>query len=158
MVQYFKFAVSISFISWLIGLIGNGILMKMEFYHKLSNFNFIRSGTANKYLGIKYFQWIVKNTPFKFFNQKIKLKNGKADLLEIRKEMTYSEIGHLIGFVFVLPFAAYYGIKYSALFGLIIMAINVLMNLYPSLLQQENKRRLDRLIITQRSRQKPTEV
>ena len=146
MAEYFKFAISISFISWLVGLLGNGLLMKMKFYHKLSNFNFIRNSTANKYLGIKYFQWIVKNTPFKFFNQKIKLKNGKADLMEIRKEMTYAEIGHLIGFVFVLPFAAYYGIKYSALFGVIIMAINVLMNLYPSLLQQENKRRIDRLI------------
>jgi hypothetical protein len=146
MADYLKFGISISFISWLVGLIGNGLLMKMKFYHKLSNFNFIESTKMNRYLGIKYFQWIVKNTPFKFFNQKIKLKNGKADLMEMRKEMTYAEIGHLIGFVFVLPFAAFYGIKYSALFGLIIMAVNVLMNLYPSLLQQENKRRIDRLI------------
>lgn len=146
MADYLKFGISISFTSWLVGLIGNGLLMKMKFYHKLSNFNFIESTKVNRYLGIKYFQWIVKNTPFKFFNQKIKLKNGKADLMEMRKEMTYAEIGHLIGFVFVLPFAAFYGIKYSALFGLIIMAVNVLMNLYPSLLQQENKRRIDRLI------------
>ena len=157
MADYLKFGISISFVSWLVGLIGNGLLMKMKFYHKLSNFNFIESTKVNRYLGIKYFQWIVKNTPFKFFNQRIKLQSGKTDLLEIRKEMTYAEIGHLIGFVFVLPFAAYYGIKYSVLFGVIIMSVNVLMNLYPSLLQQENKRRLDRLIRIQRSREKPTE-
>lgn len=157
MVEYLKFGISISFISWLVGLMGNGLLMKMNFYHRLSNFNFIESSVVKRYLGIKYFQWVVKNTPFKFFNQKIKLKNRKADLVEIRKEMTYAEIGHLIGFVFVLPFAAYHGIKYSTLLGLIIMAINVLMNLYPSLLQQENKRRLDRLMRIQKRKTKSFE-
>lgn len=146
MAEYLKFGISISFISWLVGLIGNGLLMKLKFYDRLSNFNFIESGKANRLLGIRHFQWIVKNTPFKFFNQKIKLKNGKADLKEIRKEMTSAEIGHLIGFVFIVPFAIYKGIVYSPLFGLTIMAVNVLMNLYPSLLQQENKRRIDRLI------------
>lgn len=155
MAEYLKFGISVSFISWLVGLIGNGLLMKLKFYDKLSNFNFIESAAANRWLGIKYFQWIVKNTPFKFFNQKIKLKNGKADLVEIRREMTIAEIGHLVGFVFVVPFAIYKGIVYSPLFGLTIMAINVLMNLYPSLLQQENKRRLDRLISIQKARQKP---
>ena len=139
MAEYLKFGISISFISWLVGLIGNGLLMKLKF-------NFIESGKANRLLGIRHFQWIVKNTPFKFFNHKIKLKNGKADLKEIRKEMTSAEIGHLIGFVFIVPFAFYKGIVYSPLFGLTIMAVNVLMNLYPSLLQQENKRRIDRLI------------
>jgi len=145
MTEYLKFGISISFISWLVGLIGNRMLMKTTYYNKLSNFNFIESSTVNGYLGIGCLRWIVKNTPFKFFNQKIKLKNGKADLLEIRKEMTIAEIGHLIGFVFVAAFAMYKGVVYNSPFGLTIMAINVLMNLYPSLLQQENKRRIDRL-------------
>lgn len=155
MAEYLKFGISVSFISWLVGLIGNGLLLKLKFYDKLSNFNFIENAAVKRWFGIKYFQWVVKNTPFKFFNQKIKLKNGKADLAEIRREMTIAEIGHLVGFVFVVPFAIYNGIIYSPLFGLTIMAVNVLMNLYPSLLQQENKRRLDRLISIQKARQKP---
>ena len=104
------------------------------------------SKTLNKNIGIEYFKWIVKNTFFKFFNQKISLKNKNIELTEIRKEMTIAEISHLIGFVFVTVFALYKSVSHNYIFGLTIMIVNILMNLYPSLLQQENKRRIDILI------------
>ena len=88
----------------------------------------------------------MKNTFFKFFNQKIKLENKSADLTEIRREMTLSEISHLIGFVFVVIVAIYKTISTGILFGLTMMVPNILMNLYPSLLQQENKRRIDKIL------------
>ncbi|MGK0236520.1 MAG: hypothetical protein ACI9EK_003071 [Psychroserpens sp.] len=146
MIKYLTFAISISFISWMVGMILDSILVKTEYYKKLSNLNFITSKTLNKNIGIEYFKWIVKNSFFKFFNQKIKLKNKKTELTEIRKEMTLAEISHLIGFIFVTFFAIYKSITHNYLFGLIIIVVNILMNLYPSLLQQENKRRLDKLI------------
>lgn len=127
-------------------MIMNSILVKTDYYKKISNLNFIESKTLNKNIGIKYFKWIVNNTFFKLFNQKIKLKNKKTKLTEIRKEMTIAEISHLIGFIFVTAFAIYKSFTQNLLFGLIIMLVNVLMNLYPSLLQQENKRRIDKLI------------
>ena len=71
MIKYLTFGVSIAFISWIVGMIFNSILMKTNYYEKLSNLNFIRSKTLNKILGIEYFKWIVKNTFFKFFNQKL---------------------------------------------------------------------------------------
>ena len=145
-IKYLTFGISISFISWIVGMILNIILMKTEYYKKISNLNFIESKTLNKNIGIEYFKWIVKNSFFKFFNQKITLKDKKTDLREIRKEMTIAEIGHLIGFIFVTAIAFYKGISNNYLFGLTIMIPNILMNLYPSLLQQENKRRIDRLI------------
>lgn len=140
------FGVSISFISWIIGMILNSILIKTDYYKKLSNLNFIESKAQNKNIGIGYFKWIVKNTFFKFFNQKIKLENRKVDLVEIRNEMTLSEISHLIGFIFVTIFAIYKGFTLSIVFGLSMMIPNIFMNLYPSLLQQENKRRIDKLM------------
>ena len=146
MIKYLTFGVSISFISWVVGMVLNSIFMKTKYYQKVSNLNFITSKTLNKNIGINYFKWIVKNSFFKFFNQKIKLKNQKTDLSEIRKEMTIAEIGHLIGFIFVTGIALYKSISISYLLGLIIMIVNTLMNLYPSLLQQENKRRIDQLI------------
>jgi len=146
MIKYLTFGVSISFISWIVGMIFNSILVKTEYYKKLSNLNFIESKTLNKNIGIEYFKWIVKNTFFKFFNQKIKLKNKKTELTEIRTEMTIAEISHLIGFIFVTFIAIYKSISHDYLFGLTIMIVNILMNLYPSLLQQENKRRIDKLI------------
>jgi len=88
----------------------------------------------------------VKNTFFKFFNQKLKVKNKISELSELRKEMTLSEISHLIGFAFMTVIALDQSISDNYLFGLAIMIVNILMNLYPSLLQQENKRRIDKLI------------
>lgn len=146
MIKYLTFGVSISFISWIVGIIMNSVLIKTKYYKKISNLNFVTSKTLNNNFGIEYFKWVVKNTFFKFFNQKIKLKGNKAKLSEIRKEMTIAEIGHLIGFIFVAFFAIYKSFSHNILFGLIIMIVNVLMNLYPALLQQENKRRIDKLI------------
>ena len=60
--------------------------------------------------------------------------------------MTKAEIGLLIGFVFVIPFALYHSFNKGVLFGLAMLLANAFMNLYPSLLQQLNKRRIDRIL------------
>ncbi|MHA8061487.1 hypothetical protein PQG22_09440 [Aquirufa beregesia] len=60
--------------------------------------------------------------------------------------MTHAEIGHLLGFIFVSIFALVKFYKTEWYFGLTIMGVNIFMNLYPCLLQQQNKRRIDRLI------------
>lgn len=143
LIKYITFGISISVISWLVGMILNGMLMKTEYYKKLSNLNFIQRKTLNKKIGMAYFKWIVVNTFFRFFNPNLKLKSPKPELAEIRKEMTFSEISHLIGFIFVTFFAIYKSFAVNLVFGFTIMIVNVLMNLYPSLLQQENKRRID---------------
>lgn len=140
------FGIAISTISWIVGMIINGMLVKTDYYKKLSNLNFVKSKKRNKLIGIQHFKWIIKNTFFRFLNQQIKVENKKTDLAEIRKEMTIAEISHLIGFIFVIPFAVYKCFTHGFLFGLLMMVPNVFMNLYPSLLQQENKRRIDKLI------------
>ena len=140
------FGISLSFISWVVAIIVNSIFMKTKYYKKLSNLNFIPGKTLNQKIGINHFRWIVKNTFFKFFNPNIKVNHKQTDLTELRNQMTYSEISHLIGFIFVATFAIYFTFKVSLVYGLSIMIANIFMNLYPSLLQQENKRRIDRFI------------
>ncbi len=147
--KYISFSISIAFISWILGMIVNTYVRKTDFYSiRLSNLNFIESDKLNNSIGLNYFKWIVKNSFFKFFNQKIKIdrKIEKIDLVNLRNEMTKSEIDHLIAFVFVIIIAVIKSIKFDLIFGMTIMMVNVLMNLYPSLLQQENKRRIDKLI------------
>ena len=146
MIKYLTFGISISVISWIVGIILNFIFMKTKYYKNVTNLNFI----SNKNIGIKYFKWIVKNTFFKFFNQSIKIKNKKTNLTEVRKEMTTAEINHLFGFLFATVVAIYMSITKDFLYVLTIMVANILMNLYPSLLQQENKRRIDKVILKQR--------
>jgi len=147
--KYLSFSLSIVFISWIVGMLINALIKKTDFYNKhLNHLNFIKSEKLNKIIGMHFFKWIVKNTFFKFFNQKLKLKSKieKADLVKLRAEMTTSEIDHLVAFIFVTCFAlfAFYNLKFKS--AGIMMSVNVLMNLYPSLLQQENKRRIDKFI------------
>ncbi|GGF66697.1 glycosyl-4,4'-diaponeurosporenoate acyltransferase CrtO family protein [Alteromonas lipolytica] len=145
-IHYIKFSIAICFISWVVALLANALLIKTPVYRKLENLNFVRSHTVNTLLGMAVIKWIVTKTPFRYFNQSIKLKDKNADLMQIRAEMTKAEVSHLLGFLFVLCFVIYQGLTVSIGFGLIILVFNILMNLYPSLLQQDNKRRLDRSI------------
>ncbi|MBO3272874.1 MULTISPECIES: hypothetical protein [Hymenobacter] len=144
---YLTSSISIIFISWIIGLIISAFIKETYFYkNKLSNLNFIRDEDTNRNIGLYIIKWIIKNTFFKFFNQKLKL-NGRitaSELKILRYEMTKSEIDHLIAFVFVLPFVLFKIFNQQYLFATILMIVNTLMNLYPSLLQQQNKRRIDK--------------
>jgi len=60
--------------------------------------------------------------------------------------MTSAEISHLIGFLFILIVSLILLIKKEMEFGIILIISNVIFNLYPSLLQQKNKKRIDELI------------
>lgn len=143
--KYFTFSLAVAFISWIAGMIMSEILKKTGQYDKLANLNYIKNKKLNTYLGLGMFKWIVKNTFFKYFNPKltIKTKVGTEELLLLRKEMTFSEISHLMGFAAMNIVAIIKLVKGDWLFALIIILVNIFMNLYPSLLQQENKRRIN---------------
>jgi hypothetical protein len=110
--------------------------------------NFIRSRKVNRAIGVDLVKWGAKNTFFRFFNPAIHLSNsaGLARLQEVRLQMTYAEIGHLIAFAVVVIFAAFALWHGKVLFAALLLLMNIFLNLHPSLLQQQNKRRIDRLI------------
>jgi hypothetical protein len=143
------------------GMIVNSFIKDKAYYIKLSNLNFLTNEKYNKIIGLELLTWVVKNTFFKFFNQSLKLDNTAeiSALKNLRNEMTIAEISHLIAFIFVLLFAFYKGVSHNFVFGLVVIGINILMNLYPSLLQQKNKRRIDRLIrINIKRKQRPKNI
>ena len=147
---YITFSVSVAFISWIVGMIITALVQKTNFYNRqLSNLNFIKSEAFNKIIGIIIIKWIVKYTFFKFFNQKLKIdrKINISDLRNLRTEMTKSEIDHLFAFMFVMIFVIMIILKNKYLFAFIVLLVNIIMNLYPSLLQQQNKRRIDKLLL-----------
>ena len=126
------------------------LIRKTDFYQKtLSNLNFIKSDLLNNLIGVGLVKWIVKNTFFKYLNQNLKIdrKMKVADLNNIRNLMSKSEIDHLFAFLFVIIFVILKIYKREYIFAFVIFLVNILMNLYPSLLQQQNKRRLDNLIL-----------
>lgn len=148
MIKHITFSISITFLSWIIGMIIDAFLIKTPFYQeKLTNLNFVKSKKLNKLMGIGVIKWIIKNTFFKFFNPKLKMKSKmeQNELDDLRSEMTLAEVNHLIAFAAVVIFSIVMVVKEKYVLALVMMIVNMLMNLYPSLLQQENKRRLDRL-------------
>lgn len=144
----FPFSIVIVIGSWTIGLLINALIMKQDFYEHLSHMNFIRSDAVNKAIGVGLVRWGAMHTFFRFFNPNIRLHNkaGLERLQEVRKQMTYSEIGHLIAFVAVVFYAIFMAVNGKVLFAGFLMLSNVFLNLHPSLLQQQNKRRIDRVL------------
>ena len=147
--KYLSFSFSIVFLSFIVGMILTASIRKTNFYNKkLSNLNFIKNEMTNKIIGVGVVKWIVKNTFFKFLNQKLKFdsKMNISDVKNIRNEMTKSEIDHLFAFIFVVIFVIVQLYNQQYLLAFIMLLVNIIMNLYPSLLQQQNKRRIDKLI------------
>lgn len=140
------FGLSLSLVSWMVGIIGGSLLAKTRYFARLSHLNFMPSEAWNRALRIEQFKRIVKNSPFRFLNQGIRVAGRGTDLGSIRHQMTLAEINHLIGFLFVCSAALYQSFHISLVFGLSMMIPNVVLNGYPSLLQQENKRRIDRVL------------
>ncbi len=146
---YVTFSISIIFISWIVGMILTALVRKTTYYNKeLSTLNFIKNEKLNYLMGVGAIKWMVKNTFFKFFNQKLKInrKITVSELGTLRTEMTKSEIDHLFAFLFVMIFVVLKILNEQYLFASIILMVNLIMNAYPSLLQQQNKRRIDLLI------------
>ncbi len=145
---YFLNAILFTFISWLIGLIVNNVIKKASFYSKLSHFNLIKKESTYRIIGMTAFKWILKNSFFKYFNQKLNFESrpNKSQLEDIRKEMTYSEISHFIAFIFIFIIMVLKLSKGQVTFAAILFVFNIIFNLYPSLLQQQNKNRINKIL------------
>jgi hypothetical protein len=142
----FTFGLCIAIVSWMVGIMGGAILLKTRYFEKLSHLNFVPGKALNRALGVERFKWIVRNSVFRFLNQSIRIAGKQTDLVSIRRHMNLAEINHLIGFLCVAAAAVYQSVNVSVSFGLSMMIPNVILNGYPSLLQQENKRRIDQLL------------
>ena len=145
---YILNSILLTLVSWTIGLVFNNAIKNMAFYTRLSHFNFIKKEATYRAIGMPAFRWMLKNSFFKYFNQKLKFESrpSSVQLQEIRKEMTYSEVGHYIAFLFMLVLMVLKLRNGQISYAFIIFVFNIIFNLYPSLLQQQNKKRIDRIL------------
>jgi hypothetical protein len=147
--KYILLSISITFTCGLIGLFINETIKDKQFYTSLSHFNFITNKSITKVIGIGVFKWIVTNTVFKNFNQKLKLhsKSKPEEILSLRQEMTSAEICHLIAFLIIVVLSIILNTIYEhTTFVLTLMLFNIAFHLYPAILQQQNKKRIDQLL------------
>ena len=125
------------------------LIRNTNFYKtRLSNLNFVKSDIINQMLGVGLVKWIVKNTFFKYLNPNLRFdkKSNISQIKTIRNDMIKAEIDHLFAFLFVSIFMVIAINNHKFLSALIILFTNIIMNLNPSLLQQQNKRRIDKLL------------
>lgn len=140
---------SIIMASWFLGLLTTEYLKKQHYYSALSHLYLFNSQKTYALIGIQVFKWMVTKTIYRYLNKNIKFSKRPVlrELTTVRSAMTDSEVLHGIAFILV----ALVGVPaliiqegYELVFHLI--TLNIVLNLYPTLLQQYNKIKLDKVI------------
>lgn len=148
------------FLSFLAGVFADSMLRRMPSYGWLSSQYLFANPKTYERLGVLWFRRFLLATPLRLFNTSICFnKRSDLELLKkIRGHIASAEMGHWVGFVTMLGlmFVAWW--NYGLKVGLGYLVLNVVGNLYPCLLQQYNKRRLDRVIAVLEKRHAPRRV
>jgi len=149
MLKTYIFAISFTFSLSIIGLLVNHAIKSRPFYSKISNLNFIKSEAANRYLGVVLFKKVLVISFWKHLNPTLKISErpNLKKLLVLRNEMTSAEIGHLVALIctFIAVIVMYQKHYYEDAI-IPVLVCNIVFHVYPPLVQQYNKRRLDKII------------
>ena len=138
------------FTSYALGVLGTGLLKLTGLYKWFENHNYI-GDELTKRLGVLHFGWLIRNSFMGKFNTKLKFKGGlnEEKLIRLKKDMTFSENNHLIGFILLQVLIVYLAFKSIEMWQILSYSVlNVIFNLYLVFLQQFNKRRIDRILKT----------
>lgn len=148
-IQPVSFSIAITFATMVVGAFIVEALKKSAYYQRLSNLRFIRNDRVNQWIGVGLIKWAVTKTFWRHFNPKLQVVPATdiAGIKALRQEMTNAEIAHLIALVIQTVIILVLGVLGWGMAQLVLLtAMNIFLNLYPSLLQQSNKARLDRVI------------
>ena len=106
-----------------------------------------RKGKLYEKLGVNTFRKLLVLVGWEKLNKKANpvQKNLNA-LTHLEYRTKQSELGHVIIFFIILGFTAYVAIKYAFTESLWLVFLNVILNVYPVLLQRYNRPRLQRAI------------
>ncbi|WP_445455982.1 glycosyl-4,4'-diaponeurosporenoate acyltransferase CrtO family protein [Flavobacterium sp. HNIBRBA15423] len=106
-----------------------------------------RRGKIYEKLGINLFRKLLVLVGWEKLNKKANpVKNNIEALTHLEYRTKQSELGHIIIFFIVLCFAIYVTIVFSFTESLWLLFLNVILNVYPILLQRYNRPRLQRAL------------
>ncbi|GAA4299173.1 hypothetical protein GCM10023183_08110 [Nibribacter koreensis] len=114
-----------------------------------------RNGKLYENLGINFFRKVLVWIGWEKLNKKSNpVKNDPQDLNLLEYRTKQSELGHLIILFVVFGFSLFVAIEYGAKEAIWLIALNIILNLYPILLQRYNRPRIQKAIRVSNSREK----
>lgn len=106
-----------------------------------------RKGKIYEFIGINYFRKLLVLIGWeKIIRKSNPIEKNTAALMNLHHQTKKSELGHLIILIIVLGFTLFVAVKLSMMQSLWLMILNVLLNLYPVILQRYNRPRIQRAI------------
>nr|WP_315484333.1 hypothetical protein [uncultured Undibacterium sp.] len=106
-----------------------------------------RKGKIYTYLGVNLFRKLLVLVGWEKLTRKTSpIEKNTQALLHLHHQTKKSELGHLIILIIVLGFTLFVAVKLSMMQSLWLMILNVLLNLYPVILQRYNRPRIQRAI------------
>jgi hypothetical protein len=147
-------AIAAMFLSFIVGMAVNALLRRLEIYDRLSNLSLFSDPKSFENIGVLWYRKILLATPLRYFNPNIRFSSdrSKETLDSIRVHMANAEVSHWVGFFAMLPVMVAAWWYRGSTVGLAYLVLNVLGNLYPCLLQQYNKSRLNKVIAITKKR------
>ncbi|MCD6069028.1 MAG: hypothetical protein K0S33_3854 [Bacteroidetes bacterium] len=104
-------------------------------------------GKIYEKFGINIFRKLLVFIGWEKLNKKANpVRNNIEALAHLEYRTKQSELGHVIIFVIVLAFTIYVAIKYGIAETLWLVLLNIILNVYPILLQRYNRPRLQRAL------------
>ena len=147
-VDHFGFAISINFLFMVIYTIIFDKLFSQPFSSKyFMSQSFERKGTIYQWFGIRYYKYLLKIIGWeKIIRNDQPIKNNLTTLVNYESWTKGSELIHLFSAITVFGFIIWIALHYSINDILWLFAFNILVNVYPVMLQRYNRPRIIKLI------------
>ena len=114
-------------------------------FHRIRGFE--KSGRLYRIAGVKAFKFLLAKNPLPSFTGKFSIKCHSIECLyKLEKQMRNSETLHFQAFITTLILMIPFTILRDSRFLYYIPAFNILVNLYPALVQRYNRDRIDKIL------------
>ena len=106
-----------------------------------------QKGKIYELIGINYFRKLLVLIGWeKVIRKSNPIEKSTATLVNLHHQTKKSELGHLIIWYIVLGFTVFVAFQFGVLKSIWLLILNILLNLYPVLLQRYNRPRIQRAI------------
>lgn len=105
-----------------------------------------RTGRVYRMFGVQLFKRMLLRGPFSVLNSAIQYKGNRPSLTQLASKMCDAEAAHLLIFCIIIILVIYFALRGWWSSAGWLMVFNIVLNLYPIMLQRYNRGRLNRIL------------